>query len=89
MFFSLALIRLLQVVNILIFVRVIISWLPIDKYNPLVGFLYQITEPVLAPVRNMIQRSSMGGGMMIDFSPIVVLLLINYIIIPLLVRLPF
>ena len=86
---SLALIRVFQIVNLLIFVRVIISWLPIDKHNPIVGFLYQITEPILAPVRNLIQRSSVGGGMMIDFSPIVVLLLINYIIIPLLVRLSF
>ena len=38
-------------------------------------FLYQITEPVLRPVRNFLPN--FGG---IDISPIVVLLIIHYIV---------
>ncbi len=83
-----SLIILLRIVNFLILARVIISWLPIDKYNPLIQFLYQITEPVLAPARRLVQRSAIGGGMF-DFSPIIVLLAIDLLIIPLIARLPF
>ncbi|NLY43964.1 MAG: YggT family protein [Clostridiaceae bacterium] len=80
---QLTLIKVLEIMGYLIFARVIISWLPIDRDNPIVQFIYQVTEPVLAPVRNLISKSSMGGGLMIDFSPIIVWLLIEYIIIPL------
>lgn len=80
---SASLVYLLKIIEFLIFVRVIISWFPIDRYNPIIQFLYQITEPLLAPVRNLIQRSSVGGGMMIDFSPLIVILLIEYLAIPL------
>lgn len=83
MVIQLTLIKVLEIMGYLIFARVIISWLPIDKGNPIVQFIYQVTEPVLAPVRNLISKSSMGGGMMIDFSPIVVWLLIQYLVIPL------
>lgn len=40
-------------------------------------FLNRVTEPVLAPVRNMLPR--MGA---VDFSPLVVLLVLQYIIVP-------
>jgi YggT family protein len=78
-----SLITLLEIVGYLIFARVIISWLPINRDNPILQFIYQVTEPILAPIRNLISRSSIGGGMMIDFSPIVAWLLIQYLIIPL------
>ena len=80
---QLTLIKVPEIMGYLIFARVIISWLPIDRDNPIVQFIYQVTEPVLAPIRNLISKSSMGGGLMIDFSPIVAWLLIEYLIIPL------
>ena len=76
---------LLTVVNVLfqfaslaILVRVILSWLPmagvrIDPYHPLVRILYQITDPILNPIR----RFTTFG--MIDFSPIVALILLDII----------
>ena len=63
------LITLLQVYSFMLLARIIFSWIPnIDRANPIVHFLYQITEPVLDPVRRSIP--SLG---MIDISPIVVL----------------
>lgn len=59
--------------------RVIISWLPIPKDNQFIKLLYQITEPVLAPVRGLLEKSAMGKNMMIDFSPLLVFLLIGLI----------
>lgn len=70
---------ILTVIELLIFVRVIVSWLPISRDNQLIIVLYQLTEPILAPIRNIIQRSALGANMMIDFSPIVACLLIRVI----------
>lgn len=70
---------LLNFIQLAIFARVIISWIPIPKDNPIIKLIYQITEPILAPIRGMIERSSFGKNMMFDFSPIVALLLIQVI----------
>ncbi len=61
-------IRLLDFYNLLIFARVMLSWIPnLDPYNPLVRLLRQVTDPVLEPARRLIP--TMGG---MDMSPIVV-----------------
>lgn len=60
---------LIQVYSYVLLARALISWIPnLDPYNPIVQFLYQITEPVLDPVRRLIPP--LGG--MIDISMIVV-----------------
>lgn len=53
---------------------IILSWIAPGSSNPAVYLLHQITEPVMAPVRKMLP--SMGG---LDFSPILVFILINVI----------
>jgi len=70
---------ILSIIELLIFVRVIISWLPIPRDTQLVRILYQLTEPILAPIRNIIQKSALGANMMLDFSPIVAWLIIRVI----------
>ena len=52
--------------------RAIISWVSPDPYNPIVRFLYRVTEPVLRPVRNLLPMQGLG----IDLSPMIVLLVI-------------
>lgn len=54
---------------ILIFLRCIISWLPMNRDNPLLNFVYSLTEPILSPIRTVINNSPIGGGAL-DFSPI-------------------
>jgi YggT family protein len=54
----------------IIIARAIISWVSPDPYNPIVRFLYRVTEPVLRPVRERLPISQMG----IDFSPMIVIL---------------
>jgi len=61
---------------ILLLVRILLSWFP-NTRGQYVSMLYRVTEPFLAPIRNIIQRSPLGGpGMFIDFSPIFAFLLI-------------
>jgi YggT family protein len=51
----------------ILFGRVVISWVNADPYNPIVRFLYNATEPVLARIRRWLPISA--GGF--DLSPII------------------
>ena len=55
--------------------RAVLSWVSPDPYNPIVRFIHNITEPVLYQIRKRLPM--MYGG--IDFSPIVVILLIIFL----------
>ncbi|MDE2856215.1 MAG: YggT family protein [Chloroflexota bacterium] len=60
----------LQVYQLILLARVLMTWIPnLDYNNPIARFLYQATEPVLAPIRRALPQ--MGG---IDLSPLVVFL---------------
>ena len=58
----------------IIIVSALISWVNPDPYNPIVRFLYSVTDPVLRPIRRKI-----GLAMGIDLSPMIVILLIYFI----------
>jgi len=66
-----------NVAEILIIARVLLSWLPVDKSGRLFDLLYTVTEPILGPIRNMLERSPFGRSMIFDFSPIVAFLLMG------------
>jgi len=77
--FILALARIVDIVLtaymwVIIF-RAVISWVNPDPYNKIVIFLYRITEPVLRPVRRLLPLRNVG----IDFSPIIVILVIFFL----------
>lgn len=55
------------VVLILLFARMILSWTNIGGYQ-LRYWVYRLTEPLLAPIRNLLPQS---GG--VDFSPMILL----------------
>jgi len=69
---------LFTVLRWLIFARIIVSFLQvvvkIDPYNPVIRFVYEITEPLMAPFRRIIPPL---GGM--DFSPIVLFLVLQIV----------
>ena len=58
----------------IIIVSALISWVSPDPYNPIVRFLYSVTDPVLRPIRRRL-----GVTMGIDISPLIVILLIMFI----------
>ena len=67
-----------NILDYAILARCILSWLPIDRNNPVSDLIYSLTEPVLAPVRNMVYRSPIGESMrMIDFSPVIAMLILS------------
>lgn len=66
-----SIINLLTIYNYIILARVISSWIIRDPSSQIIRFLYAVTEPILAPIRNIMPN--MG----LDFSPIVAYLLLN------------
>jgi YggT family protein len=73
---SLTLYRLLNsifwLLNLAVLLRVLFSWINPDPRNALVHLIYQITEPILAPLRRYIP--SLGG---LDITPMIALLLLE------------
>jgi YggT family protein len=63
------------VLTIAIIARALMTWIPnLDPYNPIVQFLIAITEPILKPIRSVMPR-----GMMIDFTPMIAIVLLQVI----------
>ena len=62
------LVTILQLYSLALLARIVLSWIPnVSRSNPFVYFLYQITEPVLEPVRRVIPPLAT-----FDISPLVV-----------------
>jgi YggT family protein len=59
----------------LIIARAILSWVNPDPYNPIVRFLYNVTEPVLSYLRRRLPMVYAG----LDLSPLVVLAVILFL----------
>jgi len=55
-----------------ILIQVILSWVAPGSYNPVIGLVHRIAEPLLAPARRILPP--MSG---IDFSPLVVLIVLQ------------
>jgi YggT family protein len=70
-----------EVINIIltfymwvIIIRALVSWVNPDPYNPIVQFLYKVTEPVLYPIRRLMPVYNIG----IDLSPLIVIVIIIF-----------
>lgn len=61
-----------RVVNYLILIRIVMSWLVKNTNNSFYIFIYQVTEPILAPFRELLKKFGVGG--VLDFSPILAIL---------------
>ncbi len=57
-----------------IIARALLSWFNMDPRSPLIQALNQITEPILEPIRRIMPRLGM-----IDLSPLVAILLLQFI----------
>ena len=66
-----------DILTLAIFIRVILSWIRPQGYNRWYieadRLLYALTEPILAPIRNLLPMSGIG----LDFSPFIAILLIR------------
>ncbi|NPA12271.1 MAG: YggT family protein [Epsilonproteobacteria bacterium] len=75
-------ISLLQFVNLIIglyiwvvIIAALITWVQPNPYNPIVRFLYSVTEPVYAYIRRYIP-TTFGG---FDIAPIILILALEFL----------
>ncbi|MFZ2087481.1 MAG: YggT family protein [Desulfobaccales bacterium] len=65
----------LEIYMWLIIARAVLSWVNPDPYNPIVRFLYNVTEPVLSYLRR--RFPVVYGGL--DLSPLIILAAIIFL----------
>jgi YggT family protein len=61
--------------TVLILGRILISWVDPTRRSQVSSFLYQVTEPILAPVRRVLPQTGM-----IDFSPMIVIVILSVLL---------
>ena len=61
------------ILDLFVWARVILSWIPHNAYIEITRTVFTVTEPLLKPLRELIPVSSMG----IDISPFILLLALN------------
>ncbi|MBE2221891.1 MAG: YggT family protein [Anaerolineae bacterium] len=64
---------LYNIIFILLLARAVLSWIRPDPYHhiwgPIMRIVYQLTEPMLAPIRRMLPQTGM-----VDWSPMVLII---------------
>ncbi len=75
-----------EFLNFMILIRVFLSWFNFNPNSRIIILIYQLTDPVLEPFRKLTAKLGLNMGM-IDFSPIISLLFLYYIVKPLLITL--
>ena len=74
-----------QILYWLLFARIIVSWLPVDPFSSVVQFLFQVTEPILAPFRRLpLQIGMLDLSAMVAF---IALFFIRNVVVGILIRL--
>jgi YggT family protein len=65
------LLTFLRIMTFLIIGRALVSWFDPRGNTPVARFLYEVTEPIIAPIRSIMPRTGF-----IDLSPMIAILLI-------------
>ncbi len=66
---------LISVLMLLVIARVLVSWLAPSGGGGMVAFIYQATEPILAPIRRVIPSSGA-----LDWSPLIAMLVLGVLL---------
>lgn len=62
-----------RVLEILLLIRIFLSWIPHDPCQPILRFIYEVTEPILAPFRRFLTVGPF------DFSPILAFIVLGLV----------
>ena len=65
---------LFDIINFFLISRIILSWFSHNRFHPIIRIIYNFTDPILIPFRNMI--NPIGG---IDISPLIVFFILRLI----------
>lgn len=59
-------------------IRVLISWINPDPYNPIVQFLRSVTDPAIEALRRVMPNFLWSTGL--DFTPLILILLLQVVV---------
>lgn len=59
---------MLSALQYLMMARAIMSWFPVSEDNVILNFLYAVTEPVIMPVRMLLEKLGWFEGLPLDMS---------------------
>ena len=59
-------------------VRVLISWINPDPYNPIVQFLRGVTDPALDAMRRLVPNFMWSTGL--DFTPLILIIILQVVV---------
>ncbi len=72
--------RFIQILAVIlmvaVFILIMLLWVGMDTRNPVVIFLHEITEPILAPIRRFIPPFAIPPNGMLDLSPLMAIILL-------------
>ena len=66
---------LIETYMYVVLIRVVISWINPDPYNPIVQFLRGVTDPAIEAVRRIMPNFLLSTGL--DFTPLILILLLQ------------
>ena len=69
----------LTILQFLMMLRAIMSWLPMDEDSKFANFIYMVTEPVIVPVRMLLDRLEWTHELPIDISFLAAFMLLSII----------
>ena len=69
----------LSALQLLMFIRAILSWFPVNEDSVFLRFVYMVTEPVILPVRILLDKFGWFEGMPIDMAFLITFLLLSMI----------
>ncbi|MDR7869874.1 MAG: YggT family protein [Tissierellaceae bacterium] len=69
---------LVNFIEIMILVRIVMSFINLNTNSTIGHFVHELTEPILAPSRALLAKLRLNTGMF-DFSPIVAMLILRLI----------
>ena len=70
---------LLQAYIWVVIIRVLLSWVNPDPWNPIVQTLNRLTDPLLEPIRRKMFRMMGYGGIGIDLSPLILIAAVYFL----------
>lgn len=73
-------IKIIEAFSIVLAIYCIASWFIHDPFNKFMIILSTIVDPVLEPVRAILKRIPFLANLPIDFSPLILFLLIEFVL---------
>lgn len=70
---------LVSTLQFMMLFRAVFSWMPLDEDSAIMNFIYFATEPIIIPVRMIVERSDTVKSMPIDISFIISFVLLSIV----------